>query len=146
MIQNYSSEQYFNFSPGFLYTALDLTGFPRFLRKYKVQPNTNDPLIKEDFRKLMSQVLYNHTVVMVPFLLLAHFVQVKMIMKILYYYSLNVSCQVNTFEYPALEQLPSASTIVWHFAVFLILEEIGFFYSHWMLHHKAIYKVYNFNI
>lgn len=34
--------------------------------------------------------------------------------------------------------LPEFHRVLLEFVVFLVIEEIGFFYSHWMLHHKRV--------
>jgi len=36
--------------------------------------------------------------------------------------------------------LPTPSTLAFHFLVFAIVEEVGFYYSHRLAHHPAIYK------
>ena len=34
--------------------------------------------------------------------------------------------------------LPEFHRVLLEFVFFLVIEEIGFFYSHWMLHHKKV--------
>jgi sterol desaturase/sphingolipid hydroxylase (fatty acid hydroxylase superfamily) len=36
--------------------------------------------------------------------------------------------------------LPHITTFLWQFAVFILIEETLFFYSHWMLHQKFLFK------
>lgn len=37
------------------------------------------------------------------------------------------------------QELPSLFTVAWHLPVFMLVEEIGFFYSHWLFHHPFFY-------
>eukprot|EP01094_Clydonella_sp_ATCC50884_P026047 TRINITY_DN7024_c0_g1_i2.p1 TRINITY_DN7024_c0_g1~~TRINITY_DN7024_c0_g1_i2.p1 ORF type:complete len:189 (-),score=72.89 TRINITY_DN7024_c0_g1_i2:203-769(-) len=41
------------------------------------------------------------------------------------------------------EELPSLMTFAQHMLVFLAVEEIGFFYSHWAFHHERFYKPFH---
>ncbi len=109
------------FGLGGFFALLDFTERPKFLRKYKVQPSTNEP--PKQFYKLMKQVIFNQTVVAFSFSF-ASFTLQK------WYWG----------EFRDPEQLPSAFEVISHLIVFLIFEEILFFYGHWLLHHRAIYK------
>lgn len=37
---------------GGLFLLMDVTGYPKFMRKYKIQPGTNDPLTTEQLIKV----------------------------------------------------------------------------------------------
>lgn len=39
---------------GGLFLFMDVTGFPKFMRKYKIQPGTNDPLTAEQLKKVLD--------------------------------------------------------------------------------------------
>ncbi len=104
---------------GALLTALDLTA-PNFLTKYKIQPDAfSEAFTADKLPKLMRLVLLNSlgtTVVC-------------------------VYAAFSIFDWrgiPDVRQLPSLATAVVHLAGFSVIEEIGFFYGHWLLHHKAV--------
>lgn len=42
---------------GGIYTILDITNKPAFLRRYKIQPGTNEPV---DNARLMNVTIYQH--------------------------------------------------------------------------------------
>lgn len=108
------------FGVGGFYLVLDLTGKPLFLRKYKTQPSANEPLDKARLPGLFKKVAFNHTFVMIPFLL--------------------ATSSIARDGRPDLAVLPSLFTVIWQICVFALIEETLFFYSHWLLHHRSIYK------
>ena len=55
---------------GGIYTYFDMTNTPSFLRKYKIQPGTNEPVDPKKFRKLLYTVFINQTIVYFPLTLL----------------------------------------------------------------------------
>ena len=55
---------------GGIYTYFDMTSTPSFLRKYKIQPGTNEPVDPKKFRKLLYTVFINQTIVYFPLTLL----------------------------------------------------------------------------
>lgn len=108
-------------SVGSVYTYFDLTGTPQFLRKYKIQPGTNEPVDPEKFKNLLKTVIFNQTVVYFPATLVGYY---------LYMWR----------GTPDLHILPEFHVVVLELIVFVLVEEVAFFYSHWLLHHKRIYK------
>jgi len=101
---------------------LDLTGWPSFLLNYKIQPDKNTPLKKSDLLRAVKVVLYNQTVVSIP---------------LLYCFYLAMQwrgCPVSS------SHLPTFQWAVVELAVFSLVEEFCFYYSHRLLHHPRIYK------
>lgn len=107
---------------GSIFTFLDVTNKPAALRRYKVQPGTNEPVDTMRLIKLVLQVIFNQIVVGVP------------LTYVIYHTA------ITWRGLPDIRELPTFHWVLLEFAVFLILEEIGFYYSHRLLHHKSIYK------
>ncbi|XP_055616617.1 fatty acid hydroxylase domain-containing protein 2-like [Toxorhynchites rutilus septentrionalis] len=106
---------------GTIYTLLDVTNRPVFLRRFKIQPGTNEPVDGNRLRKVIRQVLFNQTVVGVPL--------------IVAFYSM-IGPQTTAM----VRQLPAFYTVLWQLAGCLVIEEFGFYYSHRLLHAGRIYK------
>ena len=53
-------------SIGSIYCYFDVTTTPKFLRKYKIQPETNEPVDPKKFKNLIWTVFLNQTVVYIP--------------------------------------------------------------------------------
>ena len=107
------------FVVGGLFTILDLTASAR---KYKVQPGTNEPLTWKKLAPLLKVVLFNQTAVSIPYLVT---------MATLYWYFDHV---------PDIESLPGMDSVLMHMIAIVLTEEILFYYSHRLLHHKRVYK------
>ncbi|KAF4523703.1 hypothetical protein B566_EDAN011567 [Ephemera danica] len=105
---------------GLVYLVMDLTGRPKVLRKYKVQPEANDPPDYSKLRKLLGQVLFNQTVVTIPLTYIGGMLQQS--------------------RHPPLRELPSLGKVFIDFVVCMIVFEAVFYYSHRLLHHPRIYK------
>ncbi|KAK2715039.1 hypothetical protein QYM36_009885 [Artemia franciscana] len=106
---------------GCMYILLDTTNVPQFLRRFKTQPGTNEPVDKERLIRVIWQVLINQIAVGIPFTYMGY----------------------KSFKYRGTQDLhilPSFHQILLDLVVFLIVEEIAFYYSHRLLHHKSIYK------
>ncbi|XP_054158970.1 fatty acid hydroxylase domain-containing protein 2-like [Oppia nitens] len=105
---------------GLFYLFVDMTGRPGFLMKYKIQePYT--PMTKSQLLDLIGQVLFNQIVVMVPlFYLMAHASEWR--------------------QFPT-GQLPSLARIVADFIVFIVVDEIVFYYTHRIVHYGPLYRL-----
>ena len=78
------------------------------------------------FAKMMKQVMFNQFIIAIPFF---HFTYMAHVWR-------------NGGEAPEIRILPTVFTFIWQIVVFLMVEEVLFFYFHWLLHHRAIYKVF----
>ncbi|XP_005105015.1 fatty acid hydroxylase domain-containing protein 2 [Aplysia californica] len=102
--------------------VLDLTGWPAFLLKYKIQADKNNPVKKSDLLRAVKVAIFNQTVVGIPFLVAV-------------YYAMRwrgCSCSP--------DDLPTFQWAVFELAIFTLVEEIGFYYSHRLFHHPKLYK------
>ncbi|GFG34542.1 hypothetical protein Cfor_11895 [Coptotermes formosanus] len=105
---------------GGMYTIMDITNKPAALRRYKIQPGTNEPV---DPKRLMKArwVLFNQTVVTIP---LAHSSYQMMMWR----------------GSPPLRELPAFHWALVELAVNIIMVEIGFYYAHRLLHNAYLYR------
>lgn len=106
------------FGYGGLFVLMDVTNKPRFLRKYKVQPETHEPLDTTKIRQAMKTILFNHVMIGYP------------VTHALYFLKRDNS----------LRQLPALHIIISQLVGCIVIEEILFYYSHRLFHHKKIYK------
>ncbi|XP_038055614.1 fatty acid hydroxylase domain-containing protein 2-like isoform X2 [Patiria miniata] len=104
-----------------VFVYVDVTGGPAFIVKYKIQQDQNVPVDWERLKKDFRSVLFNITVVNFVFLVCM--------------YPMGLWCGVN-----ADPNLPSFHRVLAEFVVYLIFEEIGFYYFHRLLHHPRLYK------
>lgn len=100
---------------------IDLTGSPSFLLNYKVQPDKNTPLSLSDLKKIAKRVLFNQIIVGLPVSFLSFYVMKWR------------GCATNG-------GLPTFQWVLLEITVFSLIEELGFYYSHRLLHHPSIYK------
>lgn len=96
---------------GGIYTILDITNRPAALRRYKIQPGTNEPVDKRELCKVIAQVLFNQIVVGFPIMYLG------------YYF-------MEWRGYPPVRELPTFHWVLTEIAIHILCEEIGFYYSH----------------
>ena len=121
---------------GSLYTYIDVTGKPAFLKKYKIQPGINAPLSPAKLGNLLVTVFINQTIVLFPLLIFGH----------------------KAHEWrgrPDTKILPEFHRVVLELIVCVLAEDMCFFYSHWLLHHKRVtlliasmrypYVIYNYS-
>ena len=96
---------------GGIYTILDITNKPAALRRYKIQPGTNEPVDSKELCKVIAQVLFNQLVVGLP----------------LAYASYHL---MEWRGYPSVRELPTFHWVLAEIAIHILFEEIGFYYSH----------------
>lgn len=106
---------------GGMYTFMDVTNRPRALRRYKTQPGTNEPVSTSELMWVILQVLFNQTVVGVPLAYSGY--------RLIQWRGLR-----------PLLPLPSFHSFLAEIAFCIICEEVGFYYSHRLLHNRYLYK------
>lgn len=113
---------------GSFYTLIDLTGYPKFLYKYKTQEDKNVPHV--DYKKFLnavSLVLFNQIVVGYFF---ANFVIYPLI-----------KLRGNPFS---VETIPTFDIVIRDLIIFVICEEFGFYTTHRLFHEfKYLYQKFH---
>lgn len=105
---------------GFLF-VLDLTCWPQFLTRYKIQEGKNTPVNKQKLMSAILLVLFNQFVVSLPFM----------------YVSFRVMKWRGCSFGP---ELPTFHWVLFEMIVFAVVEEVMFYYSHRLLHHPMLYR------
>ncbi|XP_017055218.1 fatty acid hydroxylase domain-containing protein 2 [Drosophila ficusphila] len=105
-----------------IFTLMDITNRPRFLRKYKIQPGQNEPVDLAKLWNAVKVVLLNLTVV--------NFLACWAVYELVY----------RTENSGDIRVLPTFRRALRDLAVFVVLEEIMFYYAHRLLHHRSVYK------
>jgi fatty acid hydroxylase domain-containing protein 2 len=96
---------------GMIYVLLDVTNKPKFLRKYKIQPGTNEPIENQKLIKVILDVIFNQMFVGIPFTIAAYY--------------------ASTWRgIPDVRKLPNFQTVLIDIAICILVEEFGFYYSH----------------
>lgn len=106
---------------GALYTIWDVTNKPGAIMRYKIQPGMNEPVNTKRLLKVIGWVLFNQIVV-------------TFLMSVMSYRAMQWR------GYPSIRELPTFHWVLFEIAVLILVEEIGFYYSHRALHSKFVYK------
>lgn len=106
---------------GGIYTFLDVTNMPRVIRRYKIQPGTNEPVDTARLMKVIWCVILNQIAVGIPS---SYFM----------YYCMKWR------GFPGIRELPTFHWVLYELAIHILTEEAAFYYSHRFLHGKHIYK------
>ncbi|CAO1380280.1 unnamed protein product [Diamesa tonsa] len=106
---------------GAIYTIMDVTNKPAFIRRYKIQPGTNEPVETKRLIQVIMTVIFNQICVGIPFALFS-------------YYAMRLR------GIPDVRELPKFHRVLFDLAICILVEEFGFYYSHRLMHTKKIYK------
>lgn len=107
---------------GLLFVFMDITNKPTYFRKYKTQPEAHVPLNMKKFLRACRLVLFN-----------------QIVMNVIISHGL-VKLQDYVSYKPGLRDIPTFTRLMFDLFAYHFLYEILFFYSHWMLHSKYLYK------
>lgn len=103
------------------YLFVDLTGWPKWVLQYKIQDGTNQPLDRKKLMRAVKLVLFNQIVVGGVFSVVLYPVYTRR------------GCSFGP-------ELPSFQWVLFEIAIFTLVEEVGFYYSHRLFHHPRIYR------
>jgi fatty acid hydroxylase domain-containing protein 2 len=106
---------------GSIFLFFDVTGNPAFIRRYKVQPGTNEPVENQRLYQVIKQVLFNQIFIGLPL-------------------AMNGFKTFKARGIQDIRTLPSLHWMIIEISVSFLLREFTFYYSHRLLHHKMIYK------
>lgn len=107
---------------GGIFTLMDLTLSPQSLRKYKVQPQTNSPLDKQVLINAAKTILFNQFFIGVPLAFVSYFGK-----------------KLKGFP-ENFREVPSFEKVLLELFVCILVDEIGFYYSHRLFHNGFFYK------
>ncbi|CAI5766817.1 fatty acid hydroxylase domain-containing protein 2 isoform X3 [Podarcis lilfordi] len=99
----------------------DVTGKPSFITQYRIQLGKNDPVDRKKLQNAIRTALFNDVFISLPMIIL--------MLPIMKWRGEPCSLHLPTFHRFLLE-----------LAIFTLLEEILFYYSHRLLHHPLLYK------
>ncbi|XP_046641130.1 fatty acid hydroxylase domain-containing protein 2-like [Daphnia pulicaria] len=107
---------------GILFMFVDYYNWPRWTRKYKLQPGTHEPVDLNRLKETIQVVLINQWSVSFPLLISSYFMKKF----------------TNTM--PVIDDLPSLQRFIIDFIIFIIVDEIGLYYVHRLMHHPKLYS------
>uniref|UniRef100_A0A1B6C9F4 Fatty acid hydroxylase domain-containing protein n=2 Tax=Clastoptera arizonana TaxID=38151 RepID=A0A1B6C9F4_9HEMI len=106
---------------GSIYTILDIVNKPSALRRYKIQPGTNEPVETSRLLQVIGCVLFNQLVVGLPTAYVSYWL-------------------MKWRGFTPLRELPTFHWVLGELALHILIEEISFYYSHRLLHSRLLYK------
>uniref|UniRef100_A0A8C8VFU0 Fatty acid hydroxylase domain containing 2 n=1 Tax=Pelusios castaneus TaxID=367368 RepID=A0A8C8VFU0_9SAUR len=104
-----------------LLMVADVTGRPNFITRYRIQLGKNDPVDTAKLQQAVYTVLCNQVLISLPMMMLMFPV-------------------MKWRGHPCQEQLPTFHWFLLELSIFILLEEILFYYSHRLVHHPLLYK------
>lgn len=108
-------------SVGAAFIFMDITNKPSFFLKFKTQPLEHVPLDKWKFFKASMRVLFNQIFVGIPYTYLLFQLSKIVVM-------------------PGLRVVSTFQKLLLDLVVMGVVYEIGFYYSHRIMHHRLLYK------
>jgi fatty acid hydroxylase domain-containing protein 2 len=107
---------------GILFIIMDITNQPKCFRKYKTQPEAHVPLDVRKFLLACRVVLFNQLVVNIVY---SHII---------------TKVEMTIENRLPLRETTSFFRLFTDYVLFQLIYEFGFFYSHWIMHSKYLYK------
>lgn len=107
---------------GGIFTLMDMTLSPKSLRKYKVQPGTNEPVNRKALIDAVKTILFNQLIVGVVVASVGYYIK-----------------KLKGFN-ENFREVPSFGRVFLDLVVCILVDEIGFYYSHRLFHYKFFYK------
>ncbi|XP_073913165.1 fatty acid hydroxylase domain-containing protein 2 isoform X1 [Castor canadensis] len=114
--------------PGLLFWAfnglllvVDITGKPSFISRYRIQVGKNEPVDPVKLRQAIHTVLFNQYMISLPM--------------VVFLYPF-----LKWLGDPCRQELPTFHWFLLELAIFTLMEEVLFYYSHRLLHHPTFYK------
>ena len=107
---------------GSIFIYMDLTGRPKWARKYKIQPGKNEPLDMKRLIETVKVVLFNQWVVGTPLFVLSYFIKKY----------------TNTI--PPVDELPTMTRFLVDMLIMTVIDEFGLYYVHRLQHHPKLYS------
>jgi len=104
------------------FTILDMTEKPAFLYRYKIEDEKYKPATLTELKKLANQCIFNQIFVSIPFAIST------------YYMMKWRGCSYSITD------IPDYPTLIFQMMVNLLMYEIGFYYTHRLLHVPIVYK------
>lgn len=104
-----------------LLLLVDVTGRPQLITRYRIQQGKNEPVDGAKLRRALRTVLLNQLAVSLPMLAALYPV-------------------LRRRHDPCRRALPTFPGFLLELALFTLLEEVLFYYSHRLLHHPLLYK------
>eukprot|EP00914_Ancora_sagittata_P028480 GHVO01056201.1.p1 GENE.GHVO01056201.1~~GHVO01056201.1.p1 ORF type:complete len:262 (-),score=21.74 GHVO01056201.1:208-993(-) len=108
-------------SANVLLMIVDFYSWPQALLKYKIQEDKNNPVDGQKLKKAFLWVLFNQTVIGIPFTYVACTVM-----------------QWRGCDFGPV--LPSFHSLLFHIAMCTLIEEVFFYYGHRLFHQPMFYK------
>ncbi|XP_055635028.1 fatty acid hydroxylase domain-containing protein 2-like [Toxorhynchites rutilus septentrionalis] len=108
---------------GGLFIFMDVTNKPAFMRKYKNQPGTNEPVDMDKLKQLVKTALINQFIWGIPTTCVTYYARVWLLNNI-----------------PDIRVLPSICIIIRDLLICVLVWEVTSYYSHRLLHANFLYK------
>jgi fatty acid hydroxylase domain-containing protein 2 len=110
-----------------IFLLYDILRFPRFLRKYKIQPTANKPLDMDKLIKGLKVVAFNQLI----------------INWLAYAISVIVFDHYQVWDSVVIDKVPSFPSLLKNLFYCSIIYEVIFYVNHRLLHHRLIYKYFH---
>jgi hypothetical protein len=113
---------------GGIYTLLDVTNKPAALRRYKIQPGTNEPVDNKKLFNVSCCARFRrnlpHRLFQVLWCVFFNQIIVGLPSTFIMYWAMSWR------GFPALRELPTFHWVLYELAVHILVEEAAFYYSH----------------